>query len=72
MGWRYVLVNHTLQVIEDVGLENLWKIMAFLIKESGWSMTDNVDMLYEENSWAEIGKCVKRGYKSNYDIWAFD
>ena len=71
MGWRYVLVNHTLKVIEDTGLENAWETMAFLIKERGWSIIDNVDMLYEENSWNEIGKYVKSGYKSHYDVWAF-
>lgn len=72
MGWRYVLVNHTMQVIEDTGLENVWQLMAFLIKECGWSSTDNVVMLYEESSWDEIGKYVKSGYKSHYDVWAFD
>ena len=72
MGWRYVLVNHTMQVIEDTSLHNVWQLMAFLIKECGWSSTDNVVMLYEESSWNEIGKCVKSGYKSHYDVWAFD
>ena len=72
MGWRYVLVNHTMQVIEDTSLHNVWQLMAFLIKECGWSSTDNVVMLYEESSWDEIGKCVKSGYKSHYDVWAFD
>ena len=72
MGWRYVLVNHTLKVIEDTSLHNVWQLMAFLIKECGWSSTDNVVMLYEESSWDEIGKCVKSGYKSHYDVWSFD
>ena len=72
MGWRYVLVNHTMQVIEDTSLHNVWQLMAFLIKESGWSSTDNVVMLSEESSWDEIGKCVKSGYKSHYNVWAFD
>jgi hypothetical protein len=61
-----------MQVIEDTSLHNVWQLMAFLIKESGWSSTDNVVMLYEESSWDEIGKCVKSGYKSHYNVWAFD
>ena len=72
MGWRYVLVNHTLIVIEDTGLESVWDTMNFLIKERGWTLADKVDFLYEESSWDEIGKCVKGGYKSHYHIWAFD
>jgi hypothetical protein len=74
MGFRYVLVNHTLKVIEDTGLETVWVTMNFLIKERGWTLTDKVVMLYEENetSWDEIGKCVKSGYRSHYDVWAFD
>jgi len=72
MGWRYVLVNHTLKVIEDTGLENVWDMMNFLIKERGWTLTDKVDMLYEENYWDEIRKYVKSGYKSHYDVWAFN
>jgi len=72
MGWGYVLVNHTMQVIEDTSLHNVWQLMAHLIKECGWSVTDNVEMLYEETSWDEIGKCVKRGYKSHYETWSFD
>jgi hypothetical protein len=72
MGWRYVLVNHTMQVIEDTSLHNVWQLMAFLIKECGWSSTDNVVMLSEETSWNEIGKCVKSGYKSHYQAWSFN
>jgi hypothetical protein len=72
MGWRYVFVNHTLKVIEDTDVKNVWDMMNFLIKERGWTLTDKVDMLYEENSWDEIGKYVKSGYKSHYDIWAFN
>lgn len=72
MGWRYVLVNRTLKVIEDTGLENVWEVMSSLIKERGWSMIDDVVMLYEENSWDEIGKYVKSGYKSHYNAWSFD
>lgn len=74
MGFRYVLVNHTLKVIEDTGLENVWDTMNFLIKERGWTLADKVDFLYEgnETSWDEIGKCVKGGYKSHYDVWVFD
>jgi hypothetical protein len=72
MGFRYVLVNHTLKVIEDTGLETVWNTMNFLIKERGWTLADKVDFLYEESSWDEIGKCVKSGYKSHYDVWAFD
>jgi len=74
MGFRYVLVNHTLKVIEDTGLENVWNMMNFLIKERGWTLTDKVDMLYEgnETSWDKIGKCVKSGYKSHYQAWSFN
>jgi hypothetical protein len=72
MGFRYVLVNHTQLLIQDVGLYSVWQVMARLIKECGWSTTDKVEMMSEENSWDEIGKCVKSGYKSDYDIWAFD
>ena len=72
MGWRYVFVNHTLKVIEETVLKNAWDTMAFLIKERGWSMIDDVDMLYEEGSWDTVGKYVKSGYKSHYDVWSFD
>ena len=74
MGFRYVLVNHTLKVIEDTGLETAWDMMNFLIRERGWTLTDKVDMLYEgnETSWDEIGKYVKSGYKSHYEIWSFN
>ena len=72
MGWRYVLVNHTLKVIEDTGLENVWETMNFLIKERGWTLTDNVDFLYEESAWTESGQYVKSGYKSHYHVWSFD
>ena len=71
MGFSYVLVNHTVEIIEETSLHNVWQHMSFLIKECGWSMTDKVEMMYEENSWDEIGKCVKRGYKNHYDAWAF-
>ena len=64
-------MNHTLKVIEETGLKTVWNLMNFLIKERGWTTTDDVDMLYEESSWDEIGKYVKSGYKSNYDLWAF-
>ena len=47
-------------------------MMNFLIKDRGWTLTDKVDMLYEESSWDTIGKYVKSGYKSHYDIWAFN
>jgi len=46
--------------------------MAVLIKECGWTTTDKVEMLSEETSWNEIGKCVKSGYKSHYQAWSFD
>ena len=72
MGWRYVFVNHTLKVIEDTDVKNVWDMMNFLIKERGWTLTDKVDMLYEESSWDTIGKYVKSGYKSHYDVWAFN
>ena len=71
MGFRYVLVNHTLKVIEDVSLYNVWQRMAVLIKECGWTTTDKVEMLSEETSWDEIGRCVKSGYKSHYKDWSF-
>ena len=64
-------MNHTLKVIEETGLKTVWNYMDFLIKERGWTTTDDVDMLYEESSWDEIGKYVKSGYKSHYDLWAF-
>jgi len=72
MGFRYVLVNHTLKVVEDVSLYNVWQRMAVLIKECGWTTTDKVEMLSEETSWDKIGKCVKSGYKSHYQAWSFD
>ena len=65
-------MNHTLKVIEDTGLENVWETMNFLIKERGWTLTDNVDFLYEESAWTEIGQYVKSGYKSHYHVWSFD
>lgn len=72
MGFRYILVNHTLKVIEETGLNCVFRDIKVLIKESGWSLDDDVEMMYEENSWEDIGKCVKSGYKGYYHVRDFD
>jgi hypothetical protein len=73
MGFHYVLINHTRKVIEDASLYGIWRLMSRLIREQGWEATDNVEMMFEENSWENIGKLVvTEGYKSNYEAWSFD
>jgi hypothetical protein len=46
--------------------------MGYLIEKEGWRPDDNVEMMFEEDKWDEIGKLVKDGYKSQYDAWSFD
>lgn len=73
MGWRYVLVNHTRKVIEDVSLNSVWNLMSQLIKTQGWEDSDDVEMMYEESGWDRIAKLVvKEGYKSHYHPSSFD
>jgi len=72
MGYDYVLVNHTRKIIMDASLNTIWGDMSHLIKEQGWETTDDVEMMYEGDSWDEIGKFVKSGYKSNYRDEYFD
>jgi len=73
MGWRYILVNHTRKVIEDISLYSAWKQMHHLMKTQGWEETDKVEMMFEENNWENIGKLVvTEGYKSNYPHCSFD
>jgi len=73
MGWRYVLVNHTRKVIEDASLGGIWIIMHRLIRDQGWEAADDVEMMFEENNWENIGKLVvTEGYKSNYPHCSFD
>jgi hypothetical protein len=73
MGWRYILVNHTRKVIEDMSLYNAWKLMNHLMKTQGWEESDNVEIIYEENEWDRIGKLVvAEGYKSHYHPSSFD
>jgi len=73
MGWRYILVNHTRKVIEDISLYGAWKQMHHLMKAQGWEETDDVEIMFEENNWEHIGKLVmKEGYKSPYDPGSFD
>jgi len=73
MGWRYVLVNHTRKVIEDVSLYGIWQQMHHLIRAEGWEAADNVEMISEDGRYEEIGELVvNKGYKSHYDRWSFD
>jgi hypothetical protein len=46
--------------------------MGYLIEKEGWHADDNVEMMYEEDKWDEIGKLVRYGYKSHYHAWSFD
>ena len=47
--------------------------MRHLIRKQGWEEGDDVEMMYEENNWTEIGKMVvEEGYKSHYNISDFD
>jgi hypothetical protein len=72
MGWSYILINHTRKVIEDASLGGIWIIMHRLIREQGWDAVDDVEMMFEENNWTEIGKLVvTEGYKSPYSPMSF-
>lgn len=47
--------------------------MSHLIREQGWEAVDDVEMMFEENNWTEIGKLViNEGYKSHYNVGDFD
>ena len=46
--------------------------MGYLIEKEGWRADDNVEMMFEEDKWDEIGKLVKDGYKSHYHLRDFD
>jgi hypothetical protein len=73
MGWRYILVNHTRKVIEDASLHNIWHQMSHLIREKGWETADDVEMMFEDGRYEEIGELVvNKGYKSPYYAWSFD
>jgi len=73
MGWRYILVNHTRKVIEETSLNSVWNLMSHLIREQGWEAADDVEMMFEENKWEQIGKLVvTEGYKSHYHPGSFD
>jgi hypothetical protein len=73
MGWRYVLVNHTRKIIMEASLHGIWHLMSHLIREQGWEAADDVEMMFEENNWTEIGKLViNEGYKSHYNVGDFD
>ena len=72
MGWRYILVNHTRKVIEDVTLYSAWKQINHLMKTKGWEAADDVEMMFEENNWDHIAKLVvTEGYKSPYGPMSF-
>lgn len=67
MGWRYVLVNHTLKEIVYTYLSTVWQHMAELMVTEGWKVEDNVVILFEEEAWDEIKNCVvKLNYRSEY------
>ena len=73
MGWRYILVNYTRKVIEEVSLYGIWTLMTYLIESRGWEKTDEVQMLFEENDWTQIRHLVvNEGYKSHYDPSDFE
>ena len=66
-------MNHTRKVIEEASLDNIWDLMSYLIREKEWQEKDNVEMMFEENNWTEIGKLViNEGYKSHYNVGDFD
>jgi hypothetical protein len=46
--------------------------MSYLIEKEGWRPDDNVEMMFEEDKWDEIGKLVRSGYKSHYYFRDFD
>jgi len=70
MGWRYILVNHSQKIIEEVSLQFIWQFMRSL-RARGWKEDDSVEMMYEESSLEIISKLVSEGYTSPYD-WSFD
>jgi len=73
MGWRYIIVNHTRKVIEDASLGGIWIIMHRLIRDQGWEAADDVEMMFEDGRYEEIGELVvNKGYKSHYHAWSFD
>jgi len=73
MGWRYILINHTRKIICETSLNCIWGDMSHLIRVQGWEAGDDVEMMFEENNWTEIGKLVvKEGYKSHYNPSDFD
>ena len=73
MGFRHILVNHTRKVIEEASLHSIWSLMGYLIEKEGWHKDDDVEMMFEENKWDEIGKLVvDKGYKSHYHLRDFD
>ena len=66
-------MNHTRKVIEDASLGGIWIIMHRLIREQGWEAADDVEMMFEDGRYEEIGELVvNRGYKSHYHAWSFD
>lgn len=73
MGWGYILINHTRGIIMETSLQGVWHLMRHLIRKQGWEEGDDVEMMYEENNWTEIGELVvKEGYKSHYNVSDFD
>jgi hypothetical protein len=47
--------------------------MGYLIEKEGWRPDDDVEMMFEEDKWDEIGKLVvDKGYKSHYHVRDFD
>jgi hypothetical protein len=73
MGWRYIIVNHTRKVIEDASLGGIWIIVHRLIRDQGWEAADDVEMMFEDGRYEEIGELVvNKGYKSHYHAWSFD
>lgn len=73
MGWRYILVNHTRRIIMEASLEGIWSMMSHLIREQGWKTADDVEMMFEENNWEQIGKLVvEEEYKSHYSPGSFN
>jgi hypothetical protein len=47
--------------------------MNHLIQEGGWEAADDVEMMFEDGRFEEIGELVvNKGYKSHYYAWSFD
>ena len=66
-------MNHTRKVIEDASLGGIWIIMHRLIHDQGWETADDVEMMFEDGRYEEIGELVvNKGYKSHYHAWSFD